>query len=209
MIICPRCGFQNPDGIVQCQRCGQPFMNQPQNYAQQNSPYTNQNNGYPNGQSQPFQNRTQMTFSAASYQKMNPVPPAMQPAFYQPAMSQPTGRWVTGKLISGIFSIIFSLIIFFQSFIVGISNTLENSGESSGSAGAFLGIIFLASGIIGIATRKGKGGGITAGILYLIAGLIGISNVGSYGDLQIWSILSFIFAGIFLIGSFLVKNPKK
>ncbi|KMY44285.1 membrane protein [Bacillus sp. FJAT-27916] len=112
----------------------------------------------------------------------------------------------TAKLIVGIISIILFIIITLQSCVAGIGNSLEGNGEVSGSAGLLLAFCMLIAGIVGISTRKSKGGGITAGIFYAIGGIIAIANVGTYADLKIWAIISFIFAVIFLIGSF---YPKK
>ena len=43
----------------------------------------------------------------------------------------------------------------------------------------------LIAGIVGVATRKSKGGGIVAGVFYLLGGLLGIVNYGSFSDLAI------------------------
>lgn len=115
----------------------------------------------------------------------------------------------TSRLVIGIISIVLFLLIIFQSCAVGTANTFEGNGEVSGSAGFLLALCMLIAGIVGIVTRKkGKGGPITAGCFYLVGGLIGIANIGSYADLQIWSILSFIFAAIFIIGAIRQKNPS-
>lgn len=117
----------------------------------------------------------------------------------------------TAKLVIGIISIILFLIIVIQSCAAGIGNAISNNGESSGSAGVFVAICMLVAGIVGICTRKGFAGGIVSGCFYLVGGLIGIANYGSYGDLKIWSVLSFIFAAVFILGSVLTKKrmPKK
>ena len=119
----------------------------------------------------------------------------------------------TAKLTVGILSIVFSLIILFQSCAAGISDALANNRGTSGSTGGAVALFFLVSGIVGIVARKAKGGAIASGALYLIGGLIGISNVGTYKDLLVWSILSFIFAALFIISIFLgqtypSKQPK-
>lgn len=114
----------------------------------------------------------------------------------------------TAKLIIGIISIVLFIIIAFQSCAAGLSNALLENGESSGSAGIIVAFFMLISGIVGISTRNSKGGGITAGVFYALAGIIGLGNYGSYGDLQIWSILCLIFAAIFIIGSARMKKPQ-
>lgn len=115
----------------------------------------------------------------------------------------------TVKLIIGIISIVLFGIIVFQSCAAGIGNALEDNGETSGSSGVFVAICMLIAGIVGIATRKGIAGGFVSGGFYAVAGIIGISNYGSFGDLMIWSVLSFIFAVVFIVGSIMTKNKKR
>ncbi|SJZ47815.1 hypothetical protein [Garciella nitratireducens] len=113
----------------------------------------------------------------------------------------------TSRLVIGIISIVLFLLIAFQSCAAGTANALEGNGEVSGSAGFLLAICMLIAGIVGIVTRnKGKGGAITAGCFYLVGGLLAIANVGSFADLKIWSIVSFIFAAVFIIGALRQKE---
>lgn len=63
--------------------------------------------------------------------------------------------------------------------------------------------------IVGVATRKSKGGGIVAGVFYLLGGLLGIVNYGSFSDLAIWSVLCFIFGAVFILGSLKMKKADK
>ena len=113
----------------------------------------------------------------------------------------------TTKLVIGIISMVLFLVVIFQSCVAGIGNALAENGEVSGSAGVLLAVFMLVAGIVGVATRKSRGGGIVAGVFYLIGGLLGIANYGSYGDLKIWSILCLIFACVFILGS--VKKKAK
>ncbi|MBQ4521986.1 MAG: hypothetical protein IJA10_03430 [Lachnospiraceae bacterium] len=115
----------------------------------------------------------------------------------------------TTKLVIGIISIVLFFLISMQSCAVGVGNSLAENGEVSGTAGVMLAFCMLIAGIVGIATRKGIGGGFVAGGFYLFGGLMGIANYGSYSDLKIWSVLSFIFAAIFIIGTIRTKknNP--
>lgn len=116
----------------------------------------------------------------------------------------------TAKLIIGIISVVLFGIILFQSCVVGIGDALlEEEEELGGSAGIVLAFCMLIAGIVGIAARKTLGGSITAGVFYLIGGVIGIANVGSYSDLKIWSVISFIFALVFIVGSILENGKKK
>ncbi|MGM9763506.1 MAG: DUF308 domain-containing protein [Candidatus Cryptobacteroides sp.] len=113
------------------------------------------------------------------------------------------------KLIIGILSIILCVFITFQSCAAGLSNALSENNESSGSAGLFVAICMLISGIVGIATRNNakKGSNITVAIFYIIAGIAGISMHGSYNDLIIWSILCFIFGVVYLAAAFKKNKP--
>lgn len=117
----------------------------------------------------------------------------------------------TTKLIMEIISIVLFALVSLQSCAAGMANSLQNNGETSGAAGLMLAFCMLIAGIIGICTRKNRTGGIAAGIFYLMGGLIGISNYGngSFADLAIWSVLCFIFGGVFLLGSLRTENKAE
>ena len=93
------------------------------------------------------------------------------------------------KLVAGILSIVFFVIVAFQSCAAGVANTLSENGEISGSAGFLVAIFLLAGGIVSIVSRKstGKGGNIALIIMFGLAALVGFANYGSYSDLAIWS----------------------
>jgi len=110
------------------------------------------------------------------------------------------------KLVIGIISCVLFLVITFQSCAAGASNVMSGSKEVSGTAGFFLAICLLVAGIVGIVTRNSKAGGITSGVFYALGGFIGIISFGTFADLQIWAILSFIFAGVFILGSIFMKK---
>lgn len=94
----------------------------------------------------------------------------------------------TWKLVSGILSIVLFFMVAFQSCAAGISNTLSESGEVSGSAGIIVAIMLLAGGIVSIATRNGgKGGNIVLIVLFGIGTLFGYVLAGSFSDLYIWA----------------------
>lgn len=114
----------------------------------------------------------------------------------------------TTKLVIGIVSMVLFLLIAFQSCAAGIGNALADNGEVSGSAGFMLALCMLVAGIVGVAGRKSKGATITAGCFYAFGGLLGIANAGTFGDLKIWSILSFIFAVVFIIGGIKMKKTE-
>lgn len=111
------------------------------------------------------------------------------------------GALSTCRLVIGILSIVFSLVILLQSFAAGVVNTLEPTGDVGGTAGFFVAILFIASGIVGIVTRNSrkKVGPVTCFFLYIFSGLLGASNSAVYTDLQIWSGLAVVFGVIFLI----------
>lgn len=112
----------------------------------------------------------------------------------------------TARLVIGILSMVLFLIISFQSCAVGVGNALAENEEVSGSAGLVLAFFMLVAGIIGVAARKSKAGSIVAGVFYALGGLIGIVSAGSYKDLYIWAVLSFIFAVVFILTGILQKK---
>lgn len=102
------------------------------------------------------------------------------------------------KKVIGIISIVLFVLVSFQSCAAGIGNALEKSKVSSGSAGFLLAVCMLIAGIIAIISKTSKGMTITSIVFYAIGGLVGICNIGIFKDLQIWSILSFIFAALLI-----------
>lgn len=112
------------------------------------------------------------------------------------------------RLVIGILSLVFSLIILFQSAAAGLVNTLEPTGDVGGSAGLLVAILFIASGIIVIATRNSrkKTGPIVCCIFYAFSGLLAVSNSAVYADLAVWGALAFFFALICLIAG--IKTKK-
>lgn len=114
----------------------------------------------------------------------------------------------TSRMVIGIISIVLFAIISLQSCAAGVGNALADNGEVSGTAGFFLALCMLVAGIVGIAARRSKTGSFVSGGFYAFGGLLGIANAGSYADLKIWSILSFIFAAVFLITGFVQKGKR-
>nr|DAM30187.1 MAG TPA: hypothetical protein [Caudoviricetes sp.] len=113
------------------------------------------------------------------------------------------------RMIIGIISIILFVLVALQSCAAGIVNTIEGAGETSGSAGIIVAIFLLTAGIIGVAGKKSKGAAITSGCFYGFGGLVGLSNVGKYYDLKIWSVLSLIFAVVFIMTAIFDNRKKK
>lgn len=97
----------------------------------------------------------------------------------------------TWKLVSGIISIILSVFVVFQSMMAGLANALEESGQSSGSAGLIVSICMLCGGIVSIVSRKNnsKGTNIALIILFGLATLTGFVLAGNYSDLYLVSMV--------------------
>ena len=94
----------------------------------------------------------------------------------------------TAKLVIGIISMVLFVLVAFQSCAAGLGNALADNGEVSGTSGMLLAFCMLIAGIVGVATRKSKGGGIVAGVFYLLGGLLGIA----VASLTLLSGLSFV-----------------
>ena len=94
----------------------------------------------------------------------------------------------TWKLVSGIISTVLSVFVVFQSMMAGLANALEESGQSSGSAGLVVSICMLCGGIVSIVSRKNnsKGTNIALLILFSLATLTGFVLAGNY-YIYIWS----------------------
>ena len=115
------------------------------------------------------------------------------------------------KLISGILSIVLSVFVLFQASIAGLSNTLEENGESGGTGGLFLAILMLVGGIVSIVVhnKTGKGPNIALMVLYGLAALMGFALAGSYADLRIWAGWCLICAVLALVSLFIKQKPKE
>ena len=113
------------------------------------------------------------------------------------------------RLIIGIISLILTVIIGFQSCAAGVLNAMQENGQSSGTMGFFTGFFIMIAGIIAICARNSKPGGFVAGGFYIFAFLIGIAGFGNYGDLAVWSVVSFMFGVFFIISSALMKVQPK
>lgn len=96
----------------------------------------------------------------------------------------------TWKLVSGIISTVLSVFVVFQSMMAGLANALEESGQSSGSAGLVVSICMLCGGIVSIVSRKNnsKGTNIALIILFGLATLIGFVLAGNYSDLYLYMV---------------------
>lgn len=116
----------------------------------------------------------------------------------------------TTKLVVGIIMIVVAFFISIQSVMAGMSEAFINSGGHAGTAGLIVAILYLASGIVYIATR-GKdnfGPDIASLIMLLIAWIFGLINAGIYKDLIIWSWLAFIIGIVFFAWHKLEDSKK-
>ena len=114
------------------------------------------------------------------------------------------------KLVLGVLSLVFSIVVLLQSCAAGVINTIDSSsGDIGGTAGLFVAILFIAGGVVMIATRNSekKGGSIACIILYVIAALLGFSNCAVYQDLVVWASFAIILAVVSLI-SIIVKKKE-
>ncbi|MCR4688927.1 MAG: hypothetical protein K5745_05165 [Saccharofermentans sp.] len=117
----------------------------------------------------------------------------------------------TWKLIAGILTCVFFLLVSFQSCAAGLYNAMADNNDSSGSAGVMVAILMLAGGIVSIVTRKSPrdGGNIALIVLFGIAGLIGFTSYGTFKDLVVWSAWCWLNALLAVISIVLNSRPKK
>lgn len=92
------------------------------------------------------------------------------------------------RLVSGILSIVFALLVFGQSMLVSVGEAIAETETVDGGAGLLVAILMLAGGILSIVVHKSysKGSGIALLLIFGLAGLMGMAFSQTYGDLQIW-----------------------
>ena len=105
--------------------------------------------------------------------------------------------WHKGRLWIGIFSIILSFLIAFQSFFAGFVNIIADTGESSGSYGMILSSLFFMAGIFMIFLRQFQHTTWVLSLLYWI-GWFAIPESIIYKDLTIWKYVSLILGSFML-----------
>jgi len=116
------------------------------------------------------------------------------------------------KLVSGIISIVSFLIIILQSCATGMVNSMEdNDADSSGEAGVYLGFFLLVAGCVSVASWRAKSRGADIAVVCIagIASAIGFANLGTYGDLEVWSYWCAICAGMALISACLPHKKEE
>lgn len=87
------------------------------------------------------------------------------------------------KLVIGILMIILAVWLFVQSLLGGLIGIMGPRNIFAGVIEMVVSLLFLAAGIVYVATEKRKslGGDITGFILMLIAGLLGVIGWTNYG----------------------------
>jgi hypothetical protein len=182
-MYCEKCGKQIEDNSKFCDYCGASIANE----SEQVQPGRIQ--GESPGQHYPPQQ---------GYAQQQPAP--VQQQGYPPP--QNTREGIT-ELVLGIISIILSVLIFIQSYLVEFSEAIFNRDSGSGTTGIFVSIFVLVAGIAGIATRKSEdiGGAIAAGVLCISAAIIGFSGAESFSDLNIYAVILLIFGAAFIVAA--------
>ena len=120
-----------------------------------------------------------------------------QPGMYGPGPSGEAGapadekedkpKWVIGRTVLGILSIILFILVAMQSCAAGLGNALSDNGEVGGSAGFLCAVNLLVAGLIVLVARKTvkKAPMIVAAVLMFLNLFYGMVMAGSYSDLQI------------------------
>lgn len=93
---------------------------------------------------------------------------------------------VVWKLVSGIISIAFSMVLLFQSCTLGVASAFSETTEYNASAGIMVSVMMLVIGIVSIATRKARGGNIALMVLSILTVFVGFNGAGKFTDLIIW-----------------------
>ena len=117
----------------------------------------------------------------------------------------------TTKLVAGILMIVIAVFIIIQSMMAGMTEALTQSNGHAGAAGIVVALLYLASGIVYIAThsKDSLGPDIACLVMMLIAWIIGILNAGIYGDLLVWSWLAFIIGIGFFAWHKLMQSRRR
>jgi hypothetical protein len=112
------------------------------------------------------------------------------------------------KLVSGILSIVFSLVVLFQSVAAGLGESLGGASTSDGALGIFVAILMLSGGIVSIAVRgmKKNGGNIAIVVIYLLSALVAFSGGSYFKDLSVWGAFCLIIAVLAIIDIFKKKK---
>ena len=103
----------------------------------------------------------------------------------------------TWKLVSGIFTMLFSIFATFSGIVFGIDNAINKRADGGDNAVLLINMFFFMAGLVSVCVRKSKiAGNIAIIILYGITALIGFSTGGSQGQWTIVAVWSTICAAI-------------
>ena len=109
----------------------------------------------------------------------------------------------TWKLVSGIISIVLTILVLLQSCVAGVGGALAEIGGAkesfAGSAGMFVALLMMTGGITSIATRNSENNNGNKALIGLfgLATLICLASMGGiYKDLIVWGIWCAVNAGM-------------
>lgn len=114
------------------------------------------------------------------------------------------------KLVSGIISIVLTVMVLFQSCASGLGDALENKGGTSGASGMIVAALMLAGGIVSVVVRDSisKGAHVSLVVLFGLAALVGYASVGMFKDLKIWATWCLICAVLAIVAMFIKPKDK-
>lgn len=115
------------------------------------------------------------------------------------------------RIVSGIISIVVFIIIIFQSCATSIVNVLDdNTSDTSAGAGIWVAFVLLTAGIVSTSLSKNtsRGADIALMLIFGLAALIGFTNLGTFGDLEVWSWWSAICAFVSFLTMWIPKKDK-
>ena len=112
------------------------------------------------------------------------------------------------KLIVGIIMIVLASIIFVQSIVRGFGNPNPAIHIYAGTAELIVSLLYLASGIVYIATCgiDGLGGDIAGLSMMLISWVLGLLTCTIYLPLQLWSWLALIIGVCFFVWHIMLRR---
>ena len=115
------------------------------------------------------------------------------------------------RIVSGIISIVVFFIISFQSCATSIVNVLDdNTSDTSAEAGIWVAFILLTAGIVSASLSKitSRGADIALILIFGLAALIGFTNLGTFGDLEVWSWWSAICSFVSFVTMWIPRKDK-
>ncbi|MBB1123365.1 hypothetical protein [Limosilactobacillus albertensis] len=105
------------------------------------------------------------------------------------------------KIVVGIIMIVLAIIIFVQSIVKGFGSPISAIRVYAGTAELIVALLYLASGIVYIATCgiDGLGGDIAGLSMMLISWILGLLTFKIYLPLQLWAWLALIIGVGFFV----------